>query len=151
MKNLFFLMAILCLTAVGAKAQYTAMGFRNFTSCTVYVQYFGTTSPTCTTTHSSAIIPVGPAGILPYSDPSMVPGLGLTASDYITMVRVYHNYYLCSTPVTYVDMSDCPLLGVMTAPSYPIINNSCSHCATSTGTITFNISSPTAAYVDVNP
>lgn len=144
-------MALLCLISFAAQAQYTAMGFRNFTSCTVYVQYFGTTSPTCSITASSSVIAVPPMGVLPYSDPSMVPGLGLGASDYITMVRVYHNYFLCSTPFTYADMSDCPMLGVMTAPSYPIINNTCTSCASSAGSITFNISSPTAAYVDVNP
>lgn len=114
MKKTFFLMALLCLITTASFAQYNTLTINNTSSCTVYLQLYGTTfSSGCMADYGSNILAI-PPGTVTYADPTMVPG-GMTGTggtlnvnDNFTMVRVLNGPYMysCFTPTAYM-LSDC--------------------------------------------
>lgn len=115
MKKMFFLMALLCLIAIGANAQYTSFQISNTSSCDVYVMLYGTTSGSgCATDYNSSILVIPGTSTVTYSSPATVPG-GLTGTGgtlggggHFTMVRVLNGPYMysCFSLSSYL-LSDC--------------------------------------------
>lgn len=159
MKSMFFLMAMLCLTAIGANAQYTSLSIQNNTACTVYVELKGTTNASgCMIDHSSTSIIAIPPGITEFSDPTdgvtmSDGGSTLGTTDKFTAVRVIDINPAgasCHTP-NFVFMGDC-FPGTVTYASMWLYNwtgTSCPICTTvsTPPNIYWQVMSPTYASV----